>query len=194
MALLLPETNRAVVDNGGLEPPWYSRVIVVGIMRLWNQHRGPSTSNEPRKVRFPNPVKSLLVLSRKDVAVSIIPGSILYVIYTCIHTSLSTTFIEIYHFDQLQVGLIYLPFGVGAIISTVVSGRWIDHDYRVVAKAHGLPINKVVGDDILHFPIEEARMRSIFIPTFSTLVAVVVYGWLVDKHTVSQHSYAKRWT
>jgi predicted MFS family arabinose efflux permease len=187
MTLVLPETNRALVNNGGLEPPWFSRPVIIGIMRPWEQHRGPSASVEPRKARFPNPIKSLLVLSRKDVAVSIIPGSILYMIYTCIHTSLSTTFIDIYHFDRLQSGLIYLPFGIGAIISTVVSGRWIDHDYRVVARAHGLPINRVSGDGLLHFPIEEARMRSVFIPTFGALIAVVVYGWLVDKHVVSPH-------
>lgn len=106
-------------------------------------------------------------------------------IYSCIHTSLATTFIHSYKFDQLQAGLIYLPFGIGAIISTAVSAKWIDHDYRVVAKAYGLPINKVAGDDLLHFPIEEARMRSVFIPTFLALFAVLAYGWLVDKHMVS---------
>jgi MFS family permease len=186
MALLLPETNRALVSNGGLEPPRFSRPLVPKVMRPWKHDRGQSAAISPRNGRVPNPMKSLLVLSRKDVAVSIIPGSILYMIYSCIHTSLATTFIHSYGLGQLQAGLIYLPFGVGAIISTAVSAKWIDHDYRVVAKAHGLPINKVAGDDLLHFPIEEARMRNVFIPTILALFAVLAYGWLVDKHIVSE--------
>lgn len=188
IVLLLPETNRALVGNGGLEPSRFSRPVIPGIMRPWADNRGPSAPVASRKNRVPNPIESLRVLSRKDVAVTIIPGSILYMIYSCIHTSLATTFIDSYGFSQLQAGLIYLPFGVGAIISTAVSGKWIDRDYRVVAKAHGLPINKVSGDDLLHFPIEEARMRSVFIPTFSALLSVLAYGWLVNEHVVSATS------
>lgn len=185
MALILPETNRAIVSNGGVEPPELSRPLIANIMRPWKGNRGQGVPISPRKFRIPNPLKSMLVLSRKDVAASIIPGSILYMLYSCIHTSLATTFIDTYGFSQLQSSLIYLPFGIGAIFSTAISAKWIDHDYRVVAKAHGLPINKVTGDDLLHFPIEEARMRSIFVPTFLALFAVLAYGWLVDKHMVS---------
>jgi hypothetical protein len=126
-----------------------------------------------------------VVLSRKDVAVSIMPGSFLYTVYSCIHTSLSTSFVQVYHLDYLRAGFVYLPFGVGAIISTIVSGRWIDRDYRIVAQSHGLPINKVSGDDLLHFPIEEARLRSVFLPNFVALASVVTYGWLVHYHVVS---------
>lgn len=55
----------------------------------------------------------------------------------------------------------------------------------MVARAHGLPIDKVSGDGLLYFPIEEARMRSVFIPTLLASAAVVTYGWLVDKMVVS---------
>ncbi|KAK7949339.1 major facilitator superfamily transporter, partial [Apiospora aurea] len=183
MTLALPETNRALVSNGGLPPtptPW-SQPLIAGIMRPWNHDRGPSAPRVVVKKRVPNPIGSLRVLTRKDVAVAIIPGSILYMVYSCIHTSLSATFNQTYHLDQLQSGLIYLPFGVGAILSTVVSAKWIDRDYRVVARNHGLPVDKVSGDDLLHFPIEEARMRSVFVPTLSAFCGVVTYGWLVEK-------------
>lgn len=185
MVLALPETNRTLVGNGGVRPPPYSHPLVKGIMRPWKQNRGPSVLGEARKRRISNPIKSLVMLGRKDTAVSIIAGSILYMNYSCIHASLSSSFITVYGLDQLEAGLIYLPFGIGAIISTFMSSKWIDHDYRVTARAHGLPINRVSGDDLTNFPIEEARMRSIFAPALSALVSVVVYGWLVEKKTVS---------
>ncbi|KAK8058729.1 Itaconate transport protein [Apiospora phragmitis] len=113
------------------------------------------------------------------------PGSFLYIVYCCIHTSLSTSFVQVYHLDYLQAGFVYLPFDVGAIISTIVSGKWIDRDYRIVAQSHGLPIDKVSGDNLLHFPVEEARLRSVLLPTLVALVSVVAYGWLVDRHVIN---------
>ncbi|RSL88333.1 hypothetical protein CEP52_015265 [Fusarium oligoseptatum] len=184
MMLALPETHRAYIGNGGTRPARLYRPVAPRIMRPWKSDRGPKAPPSPRKPRkLPNPIKSLRILSRKDVAVSIMPGSFLYTVYCCIHASLATTFMDIYHLNKWQAGLIYLPFGIGAIISTLVSSKWIDHDYRVVAKAHGLPINKVSGDNLLHFPIEEARIRSAFLPTFASFVSVLAYGWLVAKHT-----------
>lgn len=189
MILILPETHRALVGNGAFEPPKLYHPTLKGIMRPWRENRGPSTPLQPRKAKtIPNPLKALYVLSRKDVAVSIMPGSFLYTVYCCIHASLSTTFMRDYHLNKWQAGLIYLPFGIGAIISTLVSSKWIDHDYRVVAEAHGLSTNRVSGDDLLQFPIEEARTKSAFLPTFFASGSVLAYGWLVDKHIVSMYT------
>ncbi|KAI0095564.1 major facilitator superfamily transporter [Nemania sp. FL0031] len=186
ICLALPETNHVLVGNGGIKPP---RALCLplstkGFMQPWAREDGaacPIPSRTARKI--PNPIQSLRILSREDVAVSIMPGSLLYTVYCCIHTSLSSTFIPLYDLNELQVSLLYLPFGIGAVLSTVVSSRWIDHDYRVVAKAHGLPINQVSGDDLLQFPIEKARLRSAFVPTISAFASTLSYGWLVSIHT-----------
>ncbi|KAF9733301.1 hypothetical protein PMIN06_007503 [Paraphaeosphaeria minitans] len=182
MVLAFPETNRKLVGNGGTEPPKLSQPLIKGIMRPWIEDRGPSSPRPVRPVkRIPNPLQSLRVLGRKDVAVSIMPGSFLYTVYCCIHTSLSTTLSKVYHLKEWEAGLIYLPFGFGAIIATLLSSKWIDRDYRIVAKKYGLPLQKVSGDDLLHFPIEEARMRSAFAPMFGAFVSVLVYGWMVKE-------------
>lgn len=78
----------------------------------------------------------------------------------------------------------YLPFGAGAILSTLTSSQWIDRDYRIVATAHGFPTKKLSGNELLHFPIEEARTRGAFVPTIVMFMSVAVYGWLVDQHIV----------
>lgn len=187
LLLALPETNRSIIGNGGIKPSKLLEPVIRGIMRPWDGQRGPSTPPPPLQVkRIPNPIMSLRVLSRKDVAVSIMPGSFLYTVYCCIHTSLSTTFMQVYHLKEWQVGLSYLPFGVGAILATLISSKWIDRDYRIVAKAHGLPVTKMSGDDLLNFPIEEARMRSAFAPVFCVFASILVYGWLVNERLVSR--------
>lgn len=184
LVLFLPETNRVLVGNGSIKPPELSQPLIRGIMRPWVTNHNPTIPVERRKLRVPNPINSLLMLRHKDMALIIVAGSILYMVYCCIHTSLSSTFIEVYSLNQLQAGLIYLPLGIGGILATILSGILIDHDYRVTAKAHGLPTNKVTGDDLQHFPIEQARMRSIFVPSGFALISVITYGWLVDKKIV----------
>ncbi|KAL3590782.1 hypothetical protein FPOAC2_12984 [Fusarium poae] len=180
MTLALPESHHSIVGNGGTKPSRLYRPLLPRIMRPWDHNRGPVAPITSRSgSRCPNPIKSLGILTRKDVTISIMPGSFLYTVYCCIHASLATTLIQSYHIKEWQAGLAYLPFGVGAIISTIVSSKWIDYDYRIVAEAHGLPINKVSGDDLLHFPIEKARMKSVFPVTFAAFASVLAYGWLI---------------
>ncbi len=98
-------------------------------------------------------------------------------LYCCLHTSLSSLFIRLYDLNQLEAGLIYLLFGIGNTVSTLLSGKIIDRDYRLVAQHYGLPVMKIQGDDLAQFPIEEARTRSIFIPLAVVTVVVVGFGW-----------------
>jgi len=63
-------------------------------------------------------------------------------------------------------------------------GKLLDRDYRSTAKEVGLVINRVSGDDLSRFPIEKARLRSIWYLGVVNLIAVVGYGWALDKKVV----------
>ncbi|KAF2105811.1 major facilitator superfamily domain-containing protein [Lophiotrema nucula] len=181
MALFLPETGRSVVGNGTIPPPSYSRPFLPLIMRPYKHHDPQESSIIHRKKTVPNPLKSLQVLSRKDTAVSITAGSIIYMVYCTSHASLSTVLVPTYGLSQLQAGLVYLPFGLSSLFSTIISGKIMDRDYKVVAKKYNLPIDRVAGDDLQRFPIEEARLRSIIIPALLTSASMIGYGWAVHK-------------
>jgi len=65
-----------------------------------------------------------------------------------------------------------------------MTGKLLGHNYKhiYVARAAGLPVDRVRAIDVAQFPIEHARSRgSIFIVAVSSL-AVVAYGWLLAKH------------
>ena len=61
----------------------------------------------------------------------------------------------------------------------------MDHNYRSTAQNYGLEINKVAGDDLRAFPIEEARSRFAVIYILLNSVLLVGYGWLLHQKTVS---------
>ena len=64
------------------------------------------------------------------------------------------------------------------------TGKILDRDYRKTAKAHGHVVDSVHGDDLSHFPIEKARLKSIFYPIVAGAVATVGYGWSLESKTV----------
>ena len=132
----------------------------------------------------PQPRENFTYTTQRGTLCIVVADGIIYMVYCCIHASLSTLCIELYHLNQLEAGLIYLPFGVGRILSTFVSGRILGRDYRVIALAHNLPVKKAQGDDMLRFPIEEARTRSLFVPVSVTTISVICFAWTLQGHVV----------
>jgi predicted MFS family arabinose efflux permease len=180
MLLVLPETSRDIVGNGSISRSKYLRPPIP--LLIGYQHR--SNNLHAPKLRVPNPFKSIAVLRRKDNAVIILACGLLYVVYTCINASLSTLFVDIYGLNQLQAGLIYLPFGLGGAASTFVSGRLLDRAWRNARTQRGLATDKVGGDDLRNFPVEKARLQVIWLPMLMTIGSVVAYGWVLHHHKV----------
>jgi hypothetical protein len=60
----------------------------------------------------------------------------------------------------------------------------MNRDYRIVAHKNNFVIDKVRGDDLSTFPIEKARLRSIWYLLATAVVSIAGYGWAVQTRTV----------
>ena len=180
MVFLLPETSRNIVGNGSIRPSKHLRLPIPTLMHHWED----SNVVAGHKYRLPNPLKSLTILIRRDNTIIVFACGILYVVYTCINTSLSVLFIEIYNLNQWQAGLIYLPFGIGGTVSTFISGPLLNKAYRNARTKRGLSTNKAVGDDLDNFPVEKARLSVIWTPMLITTCSTVAFGWVLHYHQV----------
>ena len=180
MTFILPETSRNIVGNGSIRPPKHLLLPIATLMC----HSKDSDGVADHKWQMPNPLKSLTIIARRDNTIIIIACGILYTIYTCINTSLSILFIDIYKLNQWQAGLIYLPFGVGGTVSTFFSGPLLDKAYRNARTKRGLPTDKAVGDDLDNFPVEKARLGVVWTPMLVTTCSVVAFGWVLHYHQV----------
>ena len=175
MALFLPETSRNVVGDGSLRPPKYSRLLFGALMRHWEDDAAVA----PRKWRMPNPFASLAILFHKDNAAITTACGLLYANYTCINASLSTLFVKTYDLNQWETGLVYLPFGIGGVVSAFVSGPLLDRAWRRGRIKLGLPIEKTVGDDLDTFPVEKTRLGVIWLPLLFTILSIITFGWVL---------------
>ena len=187
MVFLLPETSRNIVGNGSIKPSKHLRLPVPTTMRHWKD----TDAVAEHKWRMPNPLKSLKILTRIDNAIIILACGILYVIYTCVNTSLSILFIDIYNLNQWQAGLIYLPSGLGGTVSTFFSGPLMDKAYRNARTERGLLTDNAVGDDLDSFPVEKARLGVVWIPMLVTTCSVGAFGWVLDYRQVGvSHTFS----
>jgi hypothetical protein len=122
--IFLPETARSVVDNGSIPTRGIHRCPfppMIGELTSEEDIATPPPSKPQWHV--PSPLTCLYVLFRKDTLIVAISIGIFYSAYSCIQASLSTLFIRIYHFKELQAGLIYLPFGFGCALAAYVTGE-----------------------------------------------------------------------
>jgi multidrug resistance protein len=201
VAVLLPETARSVVGNGsGRDGQSWLEESGWRMCKQWfkgrresedrGEKRGQVGGNEEegrrhgflRRLRFRNPLACLRIIFHPDTFLALwIHGSFYVVDYSIVAT-VPDIYKTIYHFNELQIGLAYLPRGGGIIVGGYCIGKVMDYNYKIIAKKIGWTANKISGDDLEYFPIERARSRgSIWLLIIST-ATLIGYGWAVNKH------------
>ena len=195
----LPETARNVVGNGkgSAQQKWWERswwslgnkwiksgrrnskdVDMVAAENA--NYRSPVSLK--RSFRIRNPLACLRIIFHRDTfCVLWMPASFYLVDYTFVAAT-PDIYKNIYNFNELEIGLSYLPRGVGIIIGGYINGKLMDYNYRVTAKKIGHTVDKVSGDDLKHFPIERARARGTPILLVIATATIIGYGWAVSSH------------
>jgi MFS family permease len=195
--LTVPETGRNVVGNGSIPPQGWN-MSVLDYLRFRKRAQAEdklsrtATAEKRRfaqaelakhhKLRFPNPLNTVHIIMEKDVAIVLLYNALIYTAFYDIIASIPQNFHEIYGFNDLQIGLCYIPFGVGCAVASWLNGKLLDRNYRRVARKIGFTIDRRHGDNLRHFPIERARIEIIWPMLFLGLACVLAYGWVLEKN------------
>ena len=115
--ITFPETGRNVVGNGSIPPPIWN-MSVLNYLKSRKEEDGnvvDRTSPEQkraaraelagkRKLRWPNPMKTLHIVMEKDVGSILLYNSLVYTAFYDITATIPSLFAEIYGFNDLQIG------------------------------------------------------------------------------------------
>ena len=117
--ITFPETGRNVVGNGSI-PPQSWNMSLLNYIKSREEHdedglRGTTSKQEKkaarsqlarqRKIRCPNPMKTLHIVVEKDVSIILLYNSVVYTAFYAMMSSLPSLFAEIYHLNDLQIGM-----------------------------------------------------------------------------------------
>ncbi|KAF4809137.1 Multidrug transporter QDR2 [Colletotrichum siamense] len=176
LVVLLPETLRSVVGNGGRTPStlpqkyplaFYQRTTKV----KWDVEETTPSTAPRKKVDLTAPIRILFSKSAAPITVFL---AIYYAVWQMSITAMSTLFKTKYGLSDTHIGLTFIANGAGSIIGTLATGKFLDMDYQKVKAKYGEQ-----GHDS-DFPIEKARLR--LVPVFALLqcVSIAAFGWTIN--------------
>ncbi|KAL7285431.1 hypothetical protein ACG7TL_000528 [Trametes sanguinea] len=183
MALLLPETLRAMVGNGSIPPPKAYKPLIPIIGRT---SQNVDLSDRPPRRGFANP---FVLFTYVDVSLLLFFNALVYAVFYGVTATISTLFQPTYPFlNETDTGLCFLAIGGGMLVGGVVNGKILDHDYqrvkrKLIRQVEADPESKIRPEDVTkeeNFPIEYARLR--LVPLFFGLyvAACIGYGWCLQ--------------
>ena len=118
LATTFPETGRNVVGNGSIPPQGWNmsvlnylktrKIAYSEILSRTKSHQDLKAAQKDlaskRKLRWPNPLKTIHIVLQKDVGMLLLFNSLIYTAFYDVTASLPSQFAKIYGFNELQVG------------------------------------------------------------------------------------------
>lgn len=193
LIILLPETLRSLVANGGRTPSYpiarYPLFIYQKLTKVkWNLEADPPRLAARKHIDITGPFR---ILISKQAAPIIIFLAVYYAVWQMSITAMSSLFEQRYGLSETQIGLTFIANGAGSMIGTLVTGKILDIDYRRVKTKHetrSTQSSVEIGQDLARsttnpekdFPLEKARLR--LVPIFSLIqcMSIILFGWTVQ--------------
>lgn len=180
--LFFPETARGIVGDGSI-PPQTWNLSLVRYLEIRKDLKQGRTVREPplrQKLSFPNPFPTLGIVFQKDTSIILFCNAILFAGFYDVSATIPSIYQKLYGLNDLQIGLCYIPFGLGASIASILNGKILDFNYRRLAKKLGFPVIKNRFVDLRGFPIERSRLEIAF-PTLTVgSLSVLAFGWCLN--------------
>lgn len=142
-----------------------------------------ASQRKHRKIPIPNIWAAIRIVFEKDVGLMMLFMSLFVMANYAMLVPLQDVIRREYDFNDLQVGLCYVPFSVGSVTGSVIAGKLLNWQYARVAKSIGVTPDRKRGQDLRNFPIEKARLDIMWPWTILAIAAIAVWGWVVTANT-----------
>ncbi|KAI0595705.1 major facilitator superfamily transporter [Biscogniauxia sp. FL1348] len=193
-ALFMPETCRNIVGDGSIRPHLYYRTFWQLAKDATRRRRAarhdmdnplhPTVSRASTRQSFhvkrPNIFRSLIILFETEMFLLLFYSSFIYAGFYAVATAMSSLFAEIYGFNDVMIGLMYLPLGGGSIIAAFTMGKLSNWNYRRHCKKLNVPFDRLRQQDLTNFPIEQARLQISSPPLIMFALVLSGWGWALE--------------
>ncbi|KAL7936442.1 major facilitator superfamily domain-containing protein [Trichoderma chlorosporum] len=180
IAMFLPETCRHIVGDGSIYPPPLYR----SGWQILTSHRNKDRKAPPPENKFkfqpPNILGSLLMLTEKGTGLLLATSSLIFAGFYCIASAMPTLFKNSYGYDEITVGLMYLPLALGSVLASMIVGRGINWNYKRHCQKLGIPLDRGRQQDLSNFPIERVRLEVGLPLLFIAGLAFIGWGWAMN--------------
>ncbi|CAK7262702.1 hypothetical protein SEPCBS119000_000118 [Sporothrix epigloea] len=199
----VPESARKVVGDGSVRPPAINMTITTARHLRRLQEADPEAAEAHRhaqeqvlakqrkpttggfRLPVPDVWAAVRIMFEKDVGLLLLFMSLNVMANYAMLVPLQDVIRRRYHFNDLQVGLCYIPFAMGSVIGGLVIGRLLNWNFARVARSIGVSPDRKRGNDLRRFPIERARLDLMLPWTLLAVAMMIAWGWVVAAPHVS---------
>lgn len=188
--IFFPETARTAVGNGSIAPQGWNMSLMnyLAIRKARKDNEAlvvegvseTSSHARPKRLTFPNPLSSLTILLDKQVALLLGFNALLFAAFYDITATVPSQFAAIYKFNDLQIGLCFLPFGFGSLLASLVNGYLLDWNFARWCRKLNLAVKKGRDMDLRDFPIERARLEIALPLIYVSCALLLIFGWVLN--------------
>lgn len=189
----MPETCRKVVGDGSIRPP----IICRSLWQALAYHRKSQGQTPGQNMNSLEAVEyhrtegklkfalqhlfsSLILLRELELVLLVLCGGVVFSGVYAIATAAPNIFATLYGFDDLEVGLMYLPMAAGSLFAVALVGPGMNWNYRRHARKLGLTVDRSQRMDLSNFPIEKVRLQ-IALPLLILGAGVLLsWGWVTN--------------
>ncbi|KAL5356158.1 major facilitator superfamily domain-containing protein [Aspergillus floccosus] len=183
LLIFLPETQRSIAGNGSIPLSGFHKPLAYAIKppAAWSEHQDLSVPTKPcSPVSWKKAFGPLKYILEKDIAALLAWGAVAYTAWSMVTSSKTTMLLlDFPSLTHWQIGLCFLPNGLGCICGSLGTSWLLDQSFRRVQERykaeHGLSLEEsVVGRS--DFPYVQGRLR--LMPFFSIVlsIALALYG------------------
>ncbi|KAK5996915.1 MFS-type transporter R5 [Cladobotryum mycophilum] len=183
IGFFMPETCRHIVGDGSImPPPMYRSVWQVMTSKRRNHLEIPKAENK-FKFKAPNVLGSLMMLFEIETGLLLGASSLIFAGFYAIASAMPGLFQDHYGYNDIQVGLMYLPLAVGSIGAALICGPAINWNYKRHCNKLGIPLDRSRQQDLADFPIERVRLEIGLPLLVLAAISLVAWGWAMQART-----------
>ena len=181
IVLFLPETLRSIAGNGTMKLNGIHQPLIYSYKEPADEDIDHNTPPR-KKITLSTIFFPFKALKEKDVFIILIVGATHYTTWSMVTSSTTALFEGPFNLNLLQLGLIFLPNGIGSTIGALLTGRqskreWDDAE-RAYRKEKNIPEHvPLKRKELVDFPFERARMGSMWWMVLIFVAATALYGY-----------------
>jgi MFS family permease len=183
LLIFLPETQRSIAGNGTIVVSGFQKPFIYSIKPPSDWANNAETSSPPKPrapISFKKAFSPLTYILEKDIAALLAWGAVAYTAWSMVTSSTTTMLLLGFPFlKQWQIGLCFLPNGLGCIFGSLSTGWILDQSFnRALARykaEHGIPPE----ENVAHwrdFPYTRARLRLMPVFSIVLMISLALYG------------------
>ena len=183
---------RSQVGNGSIPPKGWNMSLMnylairkaqklsPGDQLSMAELRSQTHQGQKKKLRFPNPFNSLHIIFEKENFLLLFYNAFLFAAFYDVTAAMPSQLEANYGYNELQIGLCFIPFGCGSLFAALTNGHLLDRNFARWCKKLGVKIKKGRNQDLSNFPIEKVRLQIAIPAAYTTALLVLAFGWILD--------------